>query len=133
MEQKSIVVSTKFQKCATVCARPGELRQVFTNLLVNAIDALPSGGRIRISLTRALRGDSVCVTIADNGPGIPESLRNKIFQPFFSTKVSKGTGLGLWITQSIVRKYGGSIRLRTATAPRGTTGTAFRVCFPSQS
>ncbi|MGA1981394.1 MAG: PAS domain S-box protein [Acidobacteriaceae bacterium] len=130
IQQRSILVSTKFQNCATVWGRSGELRQVFTNLLVNAIDALPHGGRIRVSVTRSLYGNSVCVTIADNGSGIPPNLRGKIFQPFFTTKISKGTGLGLWISQGILRKYGGSIRMRTSTAPRSTTGTVFRVCLP---
>lgn len=131
MEQNSILLSTRFMGSASVWARPGEVHQVLTNLLINAIDALPQGGRIRVSVSRALDGNSVCVTIADNGPGIPENIRGKIFQPFFTTKVSKGTGLGLWISQSIVRKYGGSIRLRTSSAPQRTTGTAFRVCLPS--
>lgn len=131
MEQKAIVASTKFQKCAPVLSCPGELRQVFTNLLVNAIDALPRGGKIRVSATPTLRGNSVCVTIADNGPGIPENVRSKIFQPFFTTKISTGTGLGLWISQGILRKYGGTIRLRTSTAPRCPTGTVFRVCLPA--
>jgi signal transduction histidine kinase len=131
MQRRSILVFTKFQKCTTVWGRPGELRQVFTNLLVNAIDALPRGGRIRVSVTRSLFGNSVCVTIADNGPGIPPNLCGRIFQPFFTTKISKGTGLGLWISQGILRKYGGSIRMRTSTAPRSATGTVFRVCLPS--
>jgi signal transduction histidine kinase len=133
MGQRSILLSTKLQKCAPVWARPGELRQVFTNLLVNAIDALPRGGRIGVSVTRPLYGDSVCVNIADNGPGMPENVRIKIFRPFFTTKVSKGTGLGLWISQGILRKYGGSIRMRTSSAPQRRTGTVFRVCLPSIS
>jgi signal transduction histidine kinase len=114
-------------------ARPGELRQVFTNLLINAIDALPRGGRIRVNAADAYHRNSVCVSIADNGPGIPENVRGKIFQPFFTTKISKGTGLGLWISQGILRKYGGCIRMRTSTAPQPTTGTVFRVCLPSIS
>lgn len=133
MEQRSILLSTKFQKCASVLARPGELRQVFTNLMVNAIDALPRGGTIGVSAASAYHGDSVCVSIADNGPGIPENVRGKVFQPFFTTKISKGTGLGLWISQGILRKYGGSIRMRTSSAPQRTTGTVFRVCLPSIS
>jgi PAS domain S-box-containing protein len=131
MEQRSIRLSTRLQRRALVCASPGELRQVFTNLVVNAIDALPQGGQIRVSVTRAFPGNRVCVTIADNGPGIPSSVCSKIFQPFCTTKVSKGTGLGLWICQGILRKYGGSIRMRTFTAPRSATGTVFRVCLPS--
>ena len=101
--------------------------------MVNAIDALPRGGTIRVSAASAYHGDSVCVSIADNGPGIPENVRGKVFQPFFTTKISKGTGLGLWISQGILRKYGGSIRMRTSSAPQRTTGTVFRVCLPSIS
>jgi PAS domain S-box-containing protein len=133
LESKSILLSTRFQKCAPVLARPGELRQVFTNLLVNAVDALPGGGRIRVSVDCPPRENWICVTIADNGPGIPENARRRIFQPFFTTKVSKGTGLGLWISQGILRKYGGSIRMRTFTSPSPWTGTAFRVCLPASN
>jgi PAS domain S-box-containing protein len=131
MEQRCILSSIELQRCDPVWAGAGELRQVFTNLLLNAIEALPRGGRIRVNVTPAFQGNMVCVTIADNGAGIPENVRGKIFRPFFTTKVSKGTGLGLWISQGIVRKYGGSIRMRTSSAPRRTTGTVFRVCLPA--
>jgi len=129
MQQKSILLTMSLRP-APIWARPGELRQLFTNLIVNAIDALPQGGKIRVGTTLASLGNGVCVTIADNGTGIPASLHTKIFEPFFTTKMSKGTGLGLWISQGIVRKYGGSIRLRSATAPASNTGTVFRVCLP---
>lgn len=132
MDQKSILLDTRFTHPAYVCGRSGELRQVFTNLIGNAIDALPEGGRIRVSVNRGPHGDGVAITIADNGPGIPAELREKIFEPFFSTKRSKGTGLGLWITQGIVRKYGGHIQLRSWTAPASHTGTIFRVSMPSR-
>jgi PAS domain S-box-containing protein len=131
MEQRSIHLDKGFRSPASVCGRPGELRQVFMNLVGNAIDALPQGGRIRVSVGSSLNRDGACVTIADNGPGIPSGLREKIFEPFFSTKRSKGTGLGLWISQGIARKYGGHIRLRSSTAPNPKTGTVFRVCLPS--
>lgn len=131
MERRSIRLSTRLWEHALLRARRGELLQVFTNLLINAIDALPDGGQIAVSVARVAHENCVCVTIADNGPGIPDSVRSKIFHPFFTTKTSKGTGLGLWISQGIVRKYGGSIRLRTWTAPRSNTGTAFRVCLPA--
>jgi len=131
MEQRSIHLEKKYQRSACVWGRPGELRQVFTNLVGNAIDALPQGGNIFVTIGCGLNGSSACVTIADNGPGIPPELREKIFEPFFSTKHSKGTGLGLWISQSIVRKYGGHIRLRSRTEPSSNSGTVFRVCIPS--
>lgn len=133
MEQRSIVLTTRLQPSALIRAQVGELRQVFTNLIVNAIDALPHGGAIRVSVTSAHLKDRVCVTVADNGPGIPLAVRKRIFDPFFSTKMSKGNGLGLWISQGIVRKYGGSIRVRSTTSPGNKTGTVFRVCLPGSN
>ena len=131
LQQHSIQVFTRWHPNACVMARPGELRQVFTNLIVNSIDAMPaSGGEIHISVACAGHGTSVCTTVADTGSGIPAAVRGRIFDPFFSTKTGKGTGLGLWITQSIVRKYGGTIRVRTWNDPSHRTGTAFRVCLP---
>lgn len=132
LDRKSVHLETRFSGPAFVWGRPGELRQVFINLVGNAIDALPEGGRIRVSVARGLGGDGACVSVADNGIGIPLDLREKIFQPFFTTKRSKGTGLGLWISQGIVRKYCGHIRLRSTTAPESPTGTMFRVCIPGR-
>lgn len=134
LQARSIHVFTRYQPNACVLARPGELRQVFTNLVVNSIDAIPpSGGEIHVSVTRVDQSSTACVTVADNGPGIPDAVRDRVFEPFFSTKTGKGTGLGLWITQGIVRKYGGSIRLRTWSEASRHTGTAFRVCLPAHS
>lgn len=133
IEQKSIQVSKHYRTTACMWARAGELRQVFTNLVVNAIDALPVGGRLIVRVSPMRTHDMVCVVIADNGPGIPESIRERIFQPFFSTKQDKGTGLGLWVSQSIIRKYGGSIRMRTRSDPALQTGTVFRVCVPCKA
>jgi PAS domain S-box-containing protein len=131
LQQKSIRVVANLRP-AFLFARPGELRQVFTNLIINAVDALPFGGEIKVSVCQPAGSNTVCVSIADNGTGIPESVRHKIFHPFFTTKPTRGTGLGLWVTQGIVRKYGGSIRMRTASDPSGKTGTIFRVCLPTR-
>ncbi len=129
--QRSIRVYTRGRTAACVMASPGELRQVFTNLIVNSIDAMPRGGEIHVSISKGGKGSLACITIADTGSGIPSGARDCIFDAFFSTKTGKGTGLGLWITQGIVRKYGGSIRVRTSTDPARRTGTAFRVCLPT--
>ena len=112
---------------------PGEMRQVFANLIGNAIEAIGKNGKIRLHAyastdwRRGRRG--LRVTVADNGPGIPADVRGKIFEPFFTTKGESGTGLGLWITSGIVEKNDGMLRLRTVTRD-GRSGTCFSVFFP---
>ena len=107
-----------------VDAYGGELNQVWTNLIDNALDAVPRGGRVVVSAGR--QGDAVVVRVSDNGPGIPADIRPRVFDPFFTTKdVGKGTGLGLDITRRIVIKHRGNIDLRT-----DETGTVFEVTLP---
>jgi signal transduction histidine kinase len=106
---------------------PGELRQVFTNLIANALDALGEDGRLTVTISGTDSAFRVCV--ADNGPGIaPENL-DKIFEPFFTTKGEKGTGVGLWVTRSIVEDLGGRIDVSSSTRP-GRNGTSFTVTLP---
>jgi signal transduction histidine kinase len=91
-----------------ISAYPGELNQVFTNLIDNAIDALPEGGELAVETAR--EGEQVVIRVVDNGSGIPEAVRSRIFEPFFTTKaVGEGTGLGLDIVQRIVRQHSGQI------------------------
>jgi signal transduction histidine kinase len=71
----------------------------------------------------------IALVVADNGPGIPAEYRQRIFEPFFTTKGERGTGLGLWITDALVRKHGGSLRFRTSTRP-GKNGTCFHIFLP---
>ena len=119
----------------TMYGLQGEMRQVFSNLVVNAIDAftavpVPRSGCLRIR-GRHRRGDprGVCIMISDDGTGIPSHVRDRIFSPFFTTKQSVGTGLGLWVTRGFVEKHGGHIHFRTRTdSPSGTT---FRVYLPA--
>lgn len=117
-----------------ILALPGELRQMFANLVGNAIEAV--GHRhgtisLRAYASRDWRSDrpGLRVVVADDGPGIPASVRTSIFEPFFTTKGESGTGLGLWITSDILRKYAGTMRLRSRTqVPH--SGTCFSVFFP---
>jgi signal transduction histidine kinase len=89
-------------------AQPGELNQVWTNLIDNAVDALPPGGELRVETAR--EAEQVVVRVIDNGSGIPPDVQSRIFEPFFTTKeVGEGTGLGLDITQRIVRLHSGQI------------------------
>jgi signal transduction histidine kinase len=97
----------------------GELNQVWTNLVTNAVDAMDGRGTLRVAAR--VDGDAVLVEITDNGPGMSASVLERAFEPFFTTKdVGKGTGLGLDITRRIVvERHGGEIDF--ATSPRGTT------------
>jgi PAS domain S-box-containing protein len=111
---------------ATVMADSDQIEQVLLNLLSNAVDAMPRGGTVRISLS-SNPDETVCFTVSDEGVGIPEEIRDSIFDPFFSTKeIGKGTGLGLSISYGIVRDHGGDILLESEPG-RGTT---FRVILP---
>lgn len=115
---------------ANVYAVKGQLHQVFINLITNACHALPNDGGELILGTIIAADDHVCVTVADNGSGIPPEQRDKVFEPFFSTKgEGKGTGLGLSIARNIVRQHGGTIEVRAA----DEGGTAFIVVLPCRA
>lgn len=113
----------------TILAIEGEIRQILSNLLTNALEAIGQGGRISLRTTCLKVGDGELVrfTIADNGAGMDPALKERIFEPFFTTKQSVGTGLGLWITKELIERHGARIRLRSQ---RGR-GTVFSLYFPS--
>jgi signal transduction histidine kinase len=132
-ELQGTAVEVESRARAGICGFAGELRQLFANLIVNALEAGAGKIRIRISDSRdwkksARRG--VRIMLADNGPGIPPAVAVKIFEPFFTTKKEKGTGLGLWVSKGIVQKHEGSISMRTSTRP-GHSGTAFSIFLPT--
>ncbi len=119
---------------------PAELRQVFTNLIGNAVEAVGQGGTVTVRITPqpadaasspALEAGAI-VEITDNGPGIPAENRDRLFQPFFTTKGERGTGLGLWVSQGIIRKHAGFIDLisRTDGPAHGTTARVFLAAKP---
>ena len=108
-----------------VLGRPAALSEVFTNLILNAIDAMPNGGVLRVSST--VEGNSwVSVEVADTGIGMPEEVRRRIFDPFFTTKGDAGTGLGLSVSYSIIKSHGGEIRVESQVG----RGTSFMVRLP---
>jgi len=120
-----VVVERELNRVPPVRGAAGELKQVFLNLVVNAAQALESGGTIRIS-SRAARG-AVEVTVADDGCGIPPEQQERIFDPFFTTKpVGEGTGLGLAISHQILEAHGAEIQVASAPAE----GTTFTVLLP---
>jgi signal transduction histidine kinase len=115
---------------AAVLSTPGELRQVIANLVGNAIDAMRTGGYLRIRVSE--RCGFVRLTIADTGMGIPSDVLPKIFEPFVTTKGETGTGLGLWVTAEIMKRNGWKIRVRSNGDP-GRSGTTFSILIPALS
>ena len=139
VQQRAIKIDFASDGRCPVQAIRGEMSQVFSNLLSNAIDATRHGGRIRIRV-RTSRDWSrpavagVKVTIADTGCGIPRENLARIFDPFFTTKDDgTGTGLGLWVVQNILLKHDTCIRIRSTVGPRksGTTMTVFVPAMPA--
>ena len=133
-ESRKIKMVKEYDRDIEVTALGGELRQAFSNLIGNAIDAMPGGGTliIRATQTHSRNGTNrpgVRITILDTGEGIAPQHRKNLFQPFFTTKEDVGTGLGLWITRSIVEKHGGTIRVKSRTATKDH-GTAFSIFLP---
>ena len=132
---KGIEIRPEIRRDPEIYAVAGEIRQVITNLLSNSIDAVGSGGLIRIRIDAScLHGEQsrgVRITVADSGPGIPPSVRSKLFEPFFTTKTDVGTGLGLWVCSNIVKRHHGSIRVKSSTTP-GKSWTVFCVVLPSR-
>lgn len=112
----------------------GEVRQAIVNLIGNAVDAMPNGGHllVRISSTRSyVHGTKYArVSVADTGIGIPISIRPNLFSQFFTTKGSRGTGLGLWLTRDIVLRNRGQMRFRSRTAH--PSGTVFTIYLPTR-
>lgn len=130
MQRAKIDVHRQFRNQSTVIAQSGEVRQVIANLVGNAMDAMLEGGRLRLRTSEGrnwktgVRG--VVVTVADTGSGMDAATRTRIFEPFFSTKGITGTGLGLWISQEIVHKHRGTLKVRS----RLGRGTVFRMFLP---
>lgn len=131
MKQARVEVAREFDaQLPKIRARADQLRQVFLNLLLNAQQAMEKGGRITVRTSRYEQSlqPTISVQISDTGRGISEADLARIFEPFFSTR-AKGTGLGLWVTQDIVRHHGGRIE---ATSEEGK-GTTFNVILPVDS
>jgi len=103
---------------------PSEIREALTNILFNALDAMPDGGSITFN-TGAKDGRVVC-SVADSGIGMPEDVRQRVFDPFFTTKGERGTGLGLSVVYGIVARHGGEIDVDS----RLGSGTTFTLRFP---
>jgi PAS domain S-box-containing protein len=136
IQMSGVKVTKRFETHRSVRGFPGELRQVFANLVANAIHSMPNGGRLLLHVYESsLASDSgrkgIRVTVLDNGTGIEPEVASKLFAPFYTTKGESGTGLGLWVTRGIIEKHEGTIRF-ISTVRSGRSGTAFSVFLPFQ-
>jgi signal transduction histidine kinase len=130
--EKSHIGIHKQYRGGQLAGFPGELRQVFSNLVLNALEAVTATGTVSVRVKQthnALEQQGIQITVADNGPGIQPAHLPRIFEPFFSTKETKGTGLGLWVSQGIVEKHGGTIRVRSSVETQHH-GTCFVLFLP---
>jgi len=139
LNDKHIQVDKRYDDSVEIRGFAGELRQLFSNLILNALDALDEGGRLTLRVARgrdwsngnggAAHATGARVTVADSGSGIQQSDLIRIFEPFYSTKGDSGTGLGLWLSHGIVQKHEGTIRVRSRTTS-GSSGTVFSIFLP---
>jgi PAS domain S-box-containing protein len=133
LQLNRITVDKRYISNGVIRGFPVELKQVFLNLIGNAIQAMPEGGRLSIRVAefwnwKSQRND-LCISVCDTGSGVQPHHAKRLFEPFFSTKSIKGTGLGLWISKGIIQKYEGTIRFRSIPFNGGNI-TCFRVAVP---
>jgi len=128
LQAMKIALEKRYETEGEVTIFPSELRQVFTNLITNAVDAIGQNGKLSLAIERAF-DHQVVVRVRDTGTGIPQENLKLIFEPFFSTKGEQGTGIGLWVIKGIVDKLGGRIEVQTSTV--GETGTMFSLFLPA--
>lgn len=134
-QKNGVSADRKYYTKGGLLSFPGEMRQVFLNLIGNSIEAMPQGGRLRVHLfsSRDWSGGGTRlgfrINVCDTGSGISPESAKKIFEPFFTTKDDKGTGLGLWVTRGIIHKHEGSIRFRSSRFAASSV-TCFSVFLP---
>jgi signal transduction histidine kinase len=126
-----ISVDTQFNDLQKILVSRGEFIQVFSNLIANAIDAMPNGGLLHVSvrILMSSAGDGIQTVVRDSGTGIKPEYLERIFEPFFTTKGDLGTGIGLWVTKQLIEKRGGQISVASNTAP-GKSGTVVSLFVP---
>jgi signal transduction histidine kinase len=136
IKAKQATVEKQYGLGPQITAVLGELRQVFSNILANSLDAIEEHGTIKVRISSSQRGvahgGTVRITVADNGKGIEAAVKPRIFEPMFTTKGDVGTGLGLWVSRQIVAKHKGSIRVHSSTKDENR-GTVFSIVLPFSS
>jgi signal transduction histidine kinase len=135
LANSGIRVESHYSSRTRVLCFENDIRQVLNNLIANAIDAMRSGGRLVVRTHSAVDFSSsrqgVRLTIADTGHGMPDTVQTRVFQPFYTTKGMNGTGLGLWISDGIVRRHKGRLRVRSTQHPV-RHGTVFSLFLPAE-
>jgi signal transduction histidine kinase len=148
--EKNLRIVRQYLSLEQVTVFPGEMRQVLSNLISNAVDAAPAHGRLVLRLRAThrwatgepgypdklypgkwIRERGLRLSVGDNGPGIPQDVRSRLGQPFFTTKGQSGTGLGLWVTKSLLKRSGGRLQVRSSVAS-GRHGTVFSFFLPTK-
>jgi len=135
LENKNISLIRRIASDLEICAVEGEVKQVLSNLIANAIDASDFDTQIAISARRISGSNGrsgVRLVVADRGEGIPSEQKKKLFAPFFTTKKDVGTGLGLWITKDLIEKAGGSIRVHSRVGHQSGTAVGIAFWLPTQ-
>jgi len=131
--QSGITLQRDYAEADRLFCLPSELRQVFANLIANAIDAMPRNGKLTVRTrpqTHARTGEAgLRISIADTGHGMDRDMLQRLFQPFVSTKGERGTGLGLWVSREILNKHRATIRVRSRQT-QGASGTLFSIWIP---
>lgn len=151
LHSAQVQVIRRYRSGAELLAFSGEMRQLFANLIGNALDAMPKGGRLLLSVRASQAWDrpdvqGVRITVADTGSGMTDAVRKRIFEAFYTTKEATGTGLGLWVSSEIIAKHQGSVRVRsrpaipqeegetgdvdTSASHSAPSGTVFMLFFP---
>jgi signal transduction histidine kinase len=134
IRSKNAVVDLQCDRQMEMAAMDGDLRQVFSNLVLNSLHAIPQNGRVTLRASVScdpLQGNRRArITVSDNGGGIDAATLPQIFEPFFTTKGAVGNGLGLWVSKQIIDKHGGSLRVRSCTQGEHR-GTTFSVVLPA--
>lgn len=134
MATRRVTVKRDYADQDIIMCFAGDMRQVFANLIGNALDAMPANGELRLCTHRSHNWKTgaagIRVTVADNGSGMSADTLRNLFEPFFTTKPATGTGLGLWVSEEIVRNHKGTIRARSSQTP-GRSGATFSLFFPT--
>jgi len=130
LQRANIAVQQEFGNISPAVVSSDQLRQVFSNMVINARDSMHDGGTLRIRTRQVLARDGmhgwIRILIADTGAGIPKNMVHSIFEPFVTTKGEKGTGLGLWIVKGIIGNHGGKISVHSKVG----SGTVFKIDLP---